>query len=127
MPTNTDDVIDSREIIARIDDLETDEDNLEEDEREELASLRALAVDAGGSGQMLLRRSLVVGDRIVAGGDPGVVVGVSYRGRRALICDFPNYRGGGVTRRFRMTSGEITRAEGSGSGSGSVEVGEVAS
>lgn len=49
-----------------------------------------------------VRRSLVVGDRITSGGDSGVVVALTYRGRRAIIADFPNYRGSGVTRRFRV-------------------------
>lgn len=41
-PTNNDDVIDSRSVIARIDELEG-EDELDDDDREELAALRAFA------------------------------------------------------------------------------------
>lgn len=42
MFTNTDDVIDSRDIIKRIEELESDH---QEDEAEELATLKALAVE----------------------------------------------------------------------------------
>jgi hypothetical protein len=46
--TNNEDVIDSRDVIERIDYLETDEEALDEDERDELTALRALAAEAEG-------------------------------------------------------------------------------
>jgi len=45
---NTEDIIDSRDIIARIADLETDENGLDECDKEELTNLRALAEEASG-------------------------------------------------------------------------------
>ena len=50
--SNTADIIDSRDIIARIDELEAEydaeafEDNLDEDERDELLALKTLAEEA---------------------------------------------------------------------------------
>jgi hypothetical protein len=59
---NSESVIDSRDVIARINYLESDEDSLDEEEREELAALRALAEEASGSpdwqyGETLIRDS----------------------------------------------------------------------
>lgn len=47
MPSNSDNVIDSRDVIARIDELEGDEDR-DDDDNEELAALKALADKADG-------------------------------------------------------------------------------
>ena len=50
--SNTDDIIDSRDVIARIEELEAEydaeafEENLDDDEREELLSLKTLAEEA---------------------------------------------------------------------------------
>ena len=46
--TNAEDIIDSRDVIARIEWLE-DDDDLTDDERDELAALQALAQEASGS------------------------------------------------------------------------------
>lgn len=46
-PTPSEDMIDSRDVIERIDELEADDD-LDENEREELAALKALADEAEG-------------------------------------------------------------------------------
>lgn len=59
---NTEDIIDSRDIIARITDLETDENNLDEYDKEELTNLRTLVEDASSSsdwqyGETLIRDS----------------------------------------------------------------------
>lgn len=43
------DIMDSRDIIEKITELESDEDNLDEDDRDELKNLRALAEKASGS------------------------------------------------------------------------------
>lgn len=61
IPTNSDDVIDSREIIERIEDLEADEER-DEDEQEELETLLALASEGEQSadwnyGETLIRDS----------------------------------------------------------------------
>jgi len=45
--TNSEDIIDSRDVIARIDDLEG-QGELDEDETAELAALKALAEEASG-------------------------------------------------------------------------------
>ena len=45
---NTDDVIDSRDVIARIEELEGDADSLDAEDKAELESLRSLAEDAEG-------------------------------------------------------------------------------
>lgn len=45
---NYEDVIDSREIIERIEDLESDEESLDEEERDELKALREFAEEASG-------------------------------------------------------------------------------
>jgi hypothetical protein len=60
-PTNYDDVIDSRDIIERIELLQGLDDR-DEEEREELEALEALAADASGSpgwqhGETLIRDS----------------------------------------------------------------------
>ena len=60
-PTNSDDVIDSRDIIARIEELEG-QDERDEEETAELASLKALAGEAEGCpdwtyGETLIRDS----------------------------------------------------------------------
>lgn len=62
-PSNRDDLIDSRDVIARIEELETDIESIDETERAELAILRALAEDAEGyapdwhHGETLIRDS----------------------------------------------------------------------
>ena len=45
--SNSDDLIDSRDVIARIEELENDEERTEEDDQE-LAALQALAAEAEG-------------------------------------------------------------------------------
>ncbi len=60
--SNYDDVIDSREIIARIDELEGMGDDIDEDDKAELARLKALAEEAESSpdwrfGETLIRDS----------------------------------------------------------------------
>ena len=70
IPTNTDDMIDSRDVIARIEELETDieiavevnEPDMVEDEYHELKQLKALAEEASDSpdwpyGETLIRDS----------------------------------------------------------------------
>ena len=60
---NHEDVIDSRDVIARLEHLESeDADDLDDDEVEELHSLKALETDAGGAsdwryGETLIRDS----------------------------------------------------------------------
>lgn len=61
-PANTDDVLDSRDIIARIEELEESGEDCDESETEELRALRALAEEASGSpdwqyGETLIRDS----------------------------------------------------------------------
>lgn len=62
---NTQVIIDSRDVIARIAELERDEETLDEEEQAELAALRALADDVSGSpgwayGEILIRGSYFV-------------------------------------------------------------------
>ena len=45
--SNHDDIIDSRDVIERLDELEADVDNLDEDELDELRALRQMAEDIG--------------------------------------------------------------------------------
>lgn len=47
--SNRDDLIDSRDVIARVEELEDNEER-DEDEEEELTALRALAEEAAGCG-----------------------------------------------------------------------------
>ena len=47
-PTNSDDIIDSRNVIARIEELESQGEEIDEDEKEELAKLKAFAEEGEG-------------------------------------------------------------------------------
>jgi hypothetical protein len=55
----TADILDSRDIIARIDYLATDEDDLDDEERDELRILRAVAEQADSYGDWQYGESLI--------------------------------------------------------------------
>jgi len=75
---NSADVIDSRDIIARIEDLESDEESLDEDDKQELKNLKALADEASTSpdwkyGETLIRDSYFVEYAQELAGDIGAI------------------------------------------------------
>ena len=65
--TNGEDIIDSRDIIARIEELDTliDDDTADEDEREEFKQLKALAAQCEGYGDWEHGEALISADYFV--------------------------------------------------------------
>jgi len=60
--SNSEDILDSRDIIKRIEELETEEETLDDDDKAELKALKALAEEAEGCsdwehGETLIRDS----------------------------------------------------------------------